>query len=432
MYVCTDVDLASKIYKTDKTFSFVQLERLVFGSLGCSARDLELLEAGLSLQIRKMYPMYLQGKSLSVMNKVFMETLKSNIRTEWPNNGEWKELDLVAFIRKQWTIAGITSQFGSKFLDINGRDKVAEWLWDFDGNLQFLFTGLPDFVVINAARTRETGLKMLIAWERSAMETSPERKDGEFWDESWGMHLLRERSQLMRGMGINERGRAAIQLAFLWGANANAIPVASWFVIQALSNPTLLLTLNHELDVAGVDTSLDVPKLEEGTRIWSFLMECYRWSVYSPGVRTVEEDVDIGPYRLLKGGMILVHARTLQLDRGIWGEDAHIFDASRFLGHSSQTHDDLQTPLLTNRDEKKRKQSMKHFGGGTHHCPGRHLAGQEIVGGFAVLMETLQMEIVAEKMSRIGIPEPDMASGKQGGLWPDREFWVRIKRKESS
>jgi len=429
MYVCTDVDLTSRIYNSEKVFSFVQLERLLFGGFGCSARELQVLEGGVSLQIRRLYPTYLQGKSLSIMNQVFLETLKANIRSQFPSGGNCVEMDLVAFMRKQWTAAAITSQFGSQFLVINGRDKVVEWLWEFDGNLRFLFTGLPDFVKRKAAESRETGLKMLIAWERAAIETSPEITGEKLWDESWGLRLLRERSKLMKGMGFSERGRAAVQLVFLWGANANAIPVASWLVIQALSNSALLPALLHEIDIAKSETTLNFSNLEEGTKMWSLLMECYRWSVYSPGVRTVEEDVDVGPYRLLKGGMVLVHARTLQLDRDIWGDNAHIFDASRFLGNGYETQDNIQVHEQTNREEKRRKRSMKHFGGGTHYCPGRYSAGQVIVGGFAVLMETLQVEVVLEKFKTIGMPKPDIESGKQGGLWPDRDFWVRMKRK---
>jgi hypothetical protein len=61
-------------------------------------------------------------------------------------------------------------------------------------------------------------------------------------------------------------------------------------------------------------------------------------------------------------------------------------------------------------------------------CPGRHLAGNEILGGFALLIQMLEIEVI-EGQGEIGV---DLIKGKLGGLWLNREVRVRMRQESKS
>lgn len=78
-------------------------------------------------------------------------------------------------------------------------------------------------------------------------------------------------------------------------------------------------------------------------------------------------------------------------------------------------------------DEKQRTLSLRPFGGGTTLCPGRHFATNEVLGGIAALLLRLEIEVVQEELIKNGEPRPNLK--KQGGLLPDRELIVRVRRR---
>jgi hypothetical protein len=359
------------------------------------------------------------------MTSKFMSLLSSNLDLAFPlsSSSDWREMDLVQFIKKQYTLASIASLFGTKILEDGKGDEIYAWLWAFDPHVSTLITQLPDILIRHAARSREWGIKMLIEWERAAKAaTSDAGEEGRIWDENWGLAFCKERARVSEEAGISERGRAAFQLALLWGQNANAIPVSTWLAIQALAPanaphlPCIISSISDSVDEVGVS---DVQELVKKPNLDALLKETYRWSVASPGVRFVKTDTTLGGYDLLAGSTILIHARTLQLDPATWGPDATMFSPSRFLQQD-------------NGDEKLKRvkaASQRHFGGGQNHCPGRHFACNEILGGFAVLMRKFEIEVDEGMLVWRGMPECEVSAGKQGGLWPDRPFMVRMKRR---
>jgi cytochrome P450 len=69
---------------------------------------------------------------------------------------------------------------------------------------------------------------------------------------------------------------------------------------------------------------------------------------------------------------------------------------------------------------------MRPFGGGHNLCPGRHFAGNETLGGFAVLILMLEIDVI-EGQGKIGV---DLSKGKLGGLWPNGQVKVRMRRRK--
>jgi len=153
----------------------------------------------------------------------------------------------------------------------------------------------------------------------------------------------------------------------------------------------------------------------------------------------------------------MVHARSLQMNPDIWhgsGQSpADEFCAHRFLDDEdgeetrmeekteaerdydrmkkSESPSTVSEPIILRKGTtpKQKKQRMLSLRGGQNLCPGRHLAMNEILGGFAILMRKLYIEIVEEAFKRTGMPRVELWDGKRGALWPDRELRVRMRRR---
>lgn len=82
----------------------------------------------------------------------------------------WKEVDLLPFIKRHFTLASIASLFGTKILDREGGKKIYNSLWDFDLYVATLLIKLRDWSARKAARSRDAGIERLVRWERAAKE----------------------------------------------------------------------------------------------------------------------------------------------------------------------------------------------------------------------------------------------------------------------
>jgi len=159
--------------------------------------------------------------------------------------------------------------------------------------------------------------------------------------------------------------------------------------------------------------------------------------------------------------MVVVHSRTLQMDKSTWSVpgspeyDPANFWPDRFLdGHNHNEaliveesaeaeknyFADIKNPAKQGKKIREKgsvpkskyiqhkMSALRPFGGGTTLCPGRHFAMNEILGGMAVMMLRLEIEVVKEELERNGVPAPDLK--KTGGLFPDRPFIVRMRRRK--
>ncbi|KAL3425233.1 Cholesterol 7-alpha-monooxygenase 4 [Phlyctema vagabunda] len=439
VYLVTNNEVASQIYRQTRNFAFDPLALRVSSAFGCNSNDMKILEEGtlaspqkvnpnqqtrpgILTQFHRMTAEHLMGDSLHRMTSIFVEYLASGISEMFPENDEnsfeWQDIELVDFVKKQWTKASIISMFGTNIFKV--WPEIDEWIWRFDPQVTPLMTKLPKVIYPHAHQLREEGLNRFIAWEREAKENysfTDERAD---WDVFWGLKFLKMRAALAEEYGLSERGRAAIQLSLFWGQNANAIPIATWLCVKALTTPNVLSSIMPELKASmnnkNKKCQVNFLALFKQPHLCTLLLETYRWSTSSPTVRVVQEDTQVGRYALLKDNIVIIHGRSLQMDTTIWTSSAPDFDTQRFLSSDAEK-------------KKKRLQALRHFGGGQNLCPGRHFASNEILGGFALLMNLLEFDVPQDELLRTGMPKVDLSEGKQGGLWPDRGLMVRVRRR---
>lgn len=240
---------------------------------------------------------------------------------------------------------------------------------------------------------------------------------------------------------------------------------------QAVLSPALLTSLQAEISSAQTGPStFNMSSVTTAPKLKSVLLEALRWATASPSPRVVREDCQLGEYKLVKGSMVIVHSRTLQMDARTWAIDGvpssapDMFWAERFLdgdereeehrieenleaetAYASETLSSKDTrpapyapkqhkiiePISgpKSKETQQRMLSMRPFGGGTTLCPGRHFATNEILGGLAALLLRLDVRIDEEALAKNGRPVPNL--GKQGGLFPDRGLGVWIRRRRA-
>jgi len=464
-----------------------------FGVLGATKEDLRIISMGAQSakpvpnlnddgrrvihDLHKMTPQYLTGKPLDKLTDLFIDVLCADIDSRFPVDDpasyEWQTMDILANVKTIWAHASITALFGSNIYTI--WPGIEKWLWSFDEHFQSLLTKLPRFMLPLAWALRDEGWEKCAQWEREAREAEAEKRFGEDpdWDPYWGLRFVRHRATYLRDSGISDKARAGNQMVFIWGLNANAIPIAMQVIAQTIQRPALQSSLLQEILAARTGpTSFDMRKIITSPKLKSVFQEALRWATASPSPRVVREDVQLGEFHLKKGNMAMVHSRTLQMDYDTWyipgieESRPQNFWPERFLADdddaAAESHsvaenqeaeinysNDIKKPSRSkaeqkqniaaaqqdqargkekDREERARVLSLRPFGGGTTLCPGRHFATNEIMGGIAALLLRLEIEVLPEELEKNGAPMPGLK--KQGGLLPDRGLMVRVRRRK--
>jgi len=328
----------------------------------------------------------------------------------------------VSFIRRLYTLAAISSVYGTKILEREGKDKMVKLIWDFDSHITELLALLPDFVFREATREREEWLAIMMRWEKHAKlaTQSGSGSTNTGWSEELGLSSTLDRTKLCEDEGLSERGRAAVHVALAFGLTTNSVPTATWFAVNA-TQPEILPTTFSEIQASRTTNGgIDMAQLNKQTMLGSLLEETYRLSIYSFGLRMVINDTQVGPQTLRKGGLVITDNRDYQFSPSMWGPDPSSFNPPRFLSSLNESSEE-QTA------SKIKRQKLNIFGGGSNICPGRFAAKNEIIGGLAIIMTMLEIEVI-EGQEKIG---PELKKGKSGGMWPDKEVTVRMRRRRS-
>lgn len=222
---------------------------------------------------------------------------------------------------------------------------------------------------------------------------------------------------------------AAIYLALVFGATANAFPTLYWMLLFVFRDPELLRDLRAELESSGVVSDEDDgqgPSPSRGVRVVEasrinasscpLLLSCYsetlRLVSRHPGARVVTadpaatlsfRDTQTGEqrsYALKKGSIVHMPAGMLHSSEQHWGPDAAQFDGYRFT-------------RLDRAAERQARKAHIALGGGKHLCPGRHMAFAEILATVAVFVAGFELETTAADLPEmvhqfgLGIVKPD-------------------------
>ena len=172
--------------------------------------------------------------------------------------------------------------------------------------------------------------------------------------------------------------------------------VTFWIMAHILHTPALLDAIREETAPAVVDDSPDIPYLlEHCPRLEAIYHEVLRLQMSNSLMRHVTEPTLIGGKLLQPGRNVLMPYRILHYDPAVWGADAAVFDADRFL----------------RRKEMARDPNYRPFGGGQHMCPGRFVAKQAIFAFVALTLSRFHVRLEGDDEEE----EEEARDGSSGG-----------------
>jgi cytochrome P450 len=245
-----------------------------------------------------------------------------------------------------------------------------------------------------------------------------------------------------------------LNLANVLSANANAIPAATWFLLELLFDPALEARIHKEFSSALIQPTdpshvpvFDINKLCSGPLCQSVYAETLRLRVQVMVQRTAVQDIDFCRWAIKKGEKISICSANEALDERVWNtgseSDPHPLDefwADRFLIYPNDpTSGPLKPREAAEIPEKVDERGTPRFSleglgtnwipfsGAPRLCPGRHFAKQEMISGTAIMLAAFEIELMTRKK-----PENDKTYFGFGTLPPKGKITCRIRRRRRS
>lgn len=194
-------------------------------------------------------------------------------------------------------------------------------------------------------------------------------------------------------------------MGLMFAGHETTLGQASWLVAELLLHPDYLATTQTEIDTLPTDRALSA-------RDFSALPHL-EWAVYEttrmhPSADTifryVEEDIEIGEYRIPAGWVVMlssdVHQRLEEVFTQPDGYDPERFSPARA-------------------EDRAHKHAISGFGGGVHKCTGMNFANLEMSVITALLLRHFELEMLT--------PNPQTTYGL--GAARPTEVRVRYKRR---
>ena len=343
----------------------------------------------------------MEKKSVNELTAEFVRVLKDQLAGELkairedPNE---HVMSLYAWLQDRLFNASTTAFMGSRILDIF--PNLREDFFDFDQHMLTMFFGVPKFLSPKPYDVREKALGGLIKWhEQMQIECKGEPMDpaGDIgWEPVYGSRANRARQRYYVSRGISMKGRAGMDLGFLFGLNSNAIPAVGWILMHILNpdgDPTLLSRVMEELETTeGEDGSLDIPTLIALPLLQSLMSEVLRLYVDVLVTRELKEELtlpldDGNRYvRLEKNTIVMAPSWLGHRDEMLWTDPpADHFFAERFLQADPKTGKMVFSTTATGG-------KYFPFGGGKTICPGRVFAKQEVLASVAMVLLSFKLE----------------------------------------
>lgn len=386
----------------------------------------------------------------------FGDVLRTEAEALRKGGGPGQDVDLYAWLRRLQFQASCAAFMGQHINEV-----YPDFFKDFDPwdrSFMDLFFQIPEFLTPQSYAARETAVDGLAKWieavDRATGGAVPDPDvPNAAWEPHWGSRLLRARQALWLSAGMSPRGRAGMELGFVFGLNSNAIPITGWLLMHILdpANPGLLARVRAEVERAaarGADgrVELDVPRLSALPLLQSAVHETLRLYTDVLITRELFEDVRLPLDGDDDGGKDgLQSRRWLALEKGSrtlapslmnhWDPynfpdpPAHVFCAERFLvpapdqdgsGGGDNNKGGAEYVFSTAADGGK----MWPWGGGKTMCPGRLFAKQEVLAAVALVLLSFDMRPVDERPYKI----PGFADAKPGtaGLAPGGDVRVNL------
>ena len=293
--------------------------------------------------------------------------------------GQWKTVDLDAFVSDAMVQATLESLFGRAVAEqgpaLHRSTRV------IDRSFFQLFYGLPRFLCPDAYEAREHLIRTCMT-------------DGEP-DEA---ELVRVRRQMCRDHPevFDRHDEASFMAGLLFASLTNTVPQTFWVLAMLFTHADAMRAVSEELSTTLPVRGLDEEEGDEDrwTRqqlaackvTMSAIDETLRMCVSPTPMRVALADTTItstsgASYHIRKGDTVALVAALTHGDGRVF-PDPERFRYDRFLSSEPLTLDGQKVP-----------HALMPFGGGVSLCPGRHWAKAEILAFVAMIAQHMQWEL---------------------------------------
>jgi oxysterol 7-alpha-hydroxylase len=329
----------------------------------------------------KFYHQYLVGDELQILNKRVHDSLIQSMKNDAKNVGDnpSKTVKFFDFFGEFMLYAGTDGLYGSAFTNEqrNAERSFYKLFQDFDKAFGLGVLRLPFRTFLHRS-TFENRLKFVQKFSTLKLNT----------DESKLVHAREElyRSDQYKHL-FTEYDVAALHAALLWAAVANTAPMSCWSMVDLLLHPEALDAVKQELkeNIPSESSTLIYEKdtLAKLKILESCINESIRRVLNVVSTRqaitnTTIESSDKTKVGLRKGDMLVYPAFVKHFDPNLFGENPYAYQYDRFV----------------KKDNQPKAPSVMLFGCGTHMCPGRYWAVNEIKMLVALIIQHMDIEFV--------------------------------------
>ncbi|KAI2619593.1 cytochrome P450 [Hypoxylon sp. NC1633] len=353
--------------------------------------------------------------------------------------GEWAQVSVMNFIRREMAAASICSVVGRDILDKH--PAFIDALGKYDSYAESLAFGLPSWLNKRGIKAREDLRTMCLEWYEEA-EQGASMMPSQESDSVFGSRLSKELRDWAKSFGFSNESIASVYMFLFLGMNTNTIPICTWALMEIIADADLFQATRVEVLQALVthpvsgDRTFDIQKLASLPLIQSIYTESLRLHLSLNLTRTATEDFTIGGFTLPKGCTIQAPTQVSHYEEAVWGTPTH--RASEFWTYRHiKVRDKRPQPGDTGSgtlasSTTGRTGSFFPYGGGGYMCPGRNLAKQEVLLMIAMIVTKFDIDFIGwTKLD--GSPSQRSAQNDSryagaGSVPPDREMRVRWKR----
>ncbi|GCE03088.1 cytochrome P450 [Dictyobacter aurantiacus] len=208
------------------------------------------------------------------------------------------------------------------------------------------------------------------------------------------------------GTPMEDDAVIATIMGLMFAGHETTAGQAAWTIIQLLQTPAYLQSLQQEIsDRLPVGEPITARNLSSMKHVFWAVQETTRMHPSADVLaRRVEEDIEVGKYRIPKGWNLMVAADIAQRLPDLFTNPT-IYDPLRYAPGREE--------------DRQHRFSLIGFGGGTHKCAGMNFANNEMMIITALLFQQFDLELITKE------PRVDYSLG---AARPEKTY-IRYKRK---
>lgn len=427
IHVINSPELHQAVFRNAKTISMDQVSigasQRIFGASKEGMKILKYNSPGLKgntfmktmdeVMHNSMSPS--QGKGLFEMNARALNGFTSFLSDI--DNSE-KSVVLYSWLVDCFTIASAEALYGP-INPVSENKSLIQGLQDFEASIGLLFLNIiPSFIAPKAHRARRAFGSAFMSYYNRKLNRN-------------ASVLIQGRYRELRAGGFELEDIRKFDIGILMAATMNSGAGIFWLICYLFSNAILLSEIRAEISTiitltrdnkGKKEICFDVSSLQtQCPLLVSAWQETLRLKDAVISTRVVEEDTVLNDtYLLKKGSLVQIPSSSSNMSPSIWGPDARIFNARRFMK--------AKTDKIDREQARMQKLAFHPFGGGSSLCPGRHFATTEILGVAATIV--LGYELRMADGTGLRVPKAKKQLMSVAVLQPADELDIVMERRQ--